>query len=431
MSDVRFFINDIECSGVSDFYAAGSEHYYNMHWWNKVNSIRQFRGRKPGEAHLLITQELIDSAPLEPASSSAVNLKVRYDGTTHDFGNWFVSKIEAIETLYQYTNAQKFYIELKDPKWVADNTFVADSWSILSDTFNYVNESTMLWQDVLDALWNLMPTDAYQNSGTCPTLEGTPVSSAENLNFDGISVWRAICQTLEACGHFPVYDHVNGTYRFARYFQTQAGLSTLFTNALPRLIWQNYGISLQHNVPEDISLIFQPQLHSRITHSTFAKPHVSTIPSGAAGSVSGTNISIVDTTFCILTDGIMTNQTQMDNRVLDIRPTIQGKANASSNGYVQAYRGILPQFLPGEEITSVVIADSPRRSDYTQVELLEPFEFDLPKPPDRAYSLVEVVLITSNAPDGDGYYDGTVQRWNHDTLAWDNLYSCKVKDISL
>jgi hypothetical protein len=40
------------------------------------------------------------------------------------------------------------------------------------------------------------------------------------------------------------------------------------------------------------------------------------------------------------------------------------------------------------------------------------------------------VLITSNAPDGDGYYPGVVQRYDVDTKTWQTLFECKVVDIN-
>lgn len=40
------------------------------------------------------------------------------------------------------------------------------------------------------------------------------------------------------------------------------------------------------------------------------------------------------------------------------------------------------------------------------------------------------VLITSNAPDDDGYYPGVVQRYDVDTKTWQTLFECKVVDIN-
>ena len=40
------------------------------------------------------------------------------------------------------------------------------------------------------------------------------------------------------------------------------------------------------------------------------------------------------------------------------------------------------------------------------------------------------VLITSNVPDQDSYYDGVVQRYDIPTKTWQSLFPCKVLDIN-
>ncbi|GIW55568.1 MAG: hypothetical protein KatS3mg082_1972 [Nitrospiraceae bacterium] len=40
------------------------------------------------------------------------------------------------------------------------------------------------------------------------------------------------------------------------------------------------------------------------------------------------------------------------------------------------------------------------------------------------------VLITSNVPDDEGYYDGVVQRYDIATKTWQSLFPCKVLDIN-
>ncbi len=40
------------------------------------------------------------------------------------------------------------------------------------------------------------------------------------------------------------------------------------------------------------------------------------------------------------------------------------------------------------------------------------------------------VLITSNVPDDEGYYDGVVQRYDIPTKSWQSLFPCKVLDIN-
>ncbi len=428
-SIVRFLIDGMECPPADTLYYARPETIHGMHDWRKVNSVWNWRGRRPGEAHLLATKQMVNALPLQ--TDTAVQLSMSFDSQRYDWDYWYITKCEAIETIGVSTDQQLFYLMLQDPRVIADRTIISDSWSLFPDCYQYNIESTMTWQEVLDALWVLMPTAAYANSGTCPTLATTPVSSPENLNFDGLSLWRAICQALEACGHFPVYDITSGEYRFAAYNDVQAGLSTIISNNAGNLIWAGDAPNLHHAYPETISVIFQPELHSRLTKATYAQPHIESVASGITGSFTGTSMAIVDTTFCVRTNGIVENPSQLANRLIDLTRTIHGKAKACNFAGTSSWSTIIPTIMPGEQLSCVVFGAQMRRPSFTQAELIEPFEFDLPKPPDRAYSLVEVVLITSNAPDADGYYDGTVQRWNHETLTWDSLYNCKVKDLSL
>jgi hypothetical protein len=60
----------------------------------------------------------------------------------------------------------------------------------------------------------------------------------------------------------------------------------------------------------------------------------------------------------------------------------------------------------------------------------EPFELDLPKPQERAYSTVEVVNITNYTPDANGLYDAEVLRYDPNANSWTSLYTCKVLDLN-
>ena len=40
------------------------------------------------------------------------------------------------------------------------------------------------------------------------------------------------------------------------------------------------------------------------------------------------------------------------------------------------------------------------------------------------------MLILSNVPDEDGYYDGVVQRYDVTTKNWETQFDCKVLDIN-
>jgi hypothetical protein len=42
----------------------------------------------------------------------------------------------------------------------------------------------------------------------------------------------------------------------------------------------------------------------------------------------------------------------------------------------------------------------------------------------------EIVFITSNIPDGNGYYPGVVQKFDVMTKSWGSVFDCKVVDAN-
>ncbi len=42
----------------------------------------------------------------------------------------------------------------------------------------------------------------------------------------------------------------------------------------------------------------------------------------------------------------------------------------------------------------------------------------------------EIVFITSNIPDGNGYYPGVVQKFDVASKSWSTIFNCKVVDAN-
>jgi hypothetical protein len=47
-----------------------------------------------------------------------------------------------------------------------------------------------------------------------------------------------------------------------------------------------------------------------------------------------------------------------------------------------------------------------------------------------ASNMEEIVFITSNIPDANGYYTGVVQTFDPVTRSWNSTFSCKVVDAN-
>lgn len=427
MAVAMFAIDGYPCPSARNLYEARNESFWPLYKWSKVNSVWNFRGRRPGEAHLLITKTTKDALTI----GGTHTITITHDSGTTDLDGWIIFNIEAIES-YSATN-QLWYVELKDPRAIGENTSVDDSWTYLTDANNYQDTSTMDWQTVANEIWDILPTEAKAGSASCPTFATAPSSMAENLNFDGMSAWHAICQICEAAGHVPIYNPITQVYTFAAHNATQSGLAALKSSNSSAAIqvWDGaIPAAPAGHYPANISIIFQPSMQSRLTYGTYAKPEVRAVSTGLSGAISGTYLSLIDTSFAIRTDNDLTNGSQLDDRVTDLTRTILGKCKAAGARVSLAYNQILTSFLPGEEVSCVVWAECARKGVYTAIELYEPLKFDLPKPPNRAYSVVEVVRITSSTPDSDGRYSAVVERYDFDSSSWVTQYSCKVVDLN-
>ena len=48
----------------------------------------------------------------------------------------------------------------------------------------------------------------------------------------------------------------------------------------------------------------------------------------------------------------------------------------------------------------------------------------------KAVNYEEIVFITSNIPDSNGYYPGLVQKFDVTTRSWNSTFNCKVVDAN-
>jgi hypothetical protein len=91
----QFSINGYPCTSPDLLHAPRSESIYPINWWNKVNSIEHFRGRRAATAHLLVDKQFVAQLPAAPAT---VTISVAQDGApTFSSDGWTITKIEAIE----------------------------------------------------------------------------------------------------------------------------------------------------------------------------------------------------------------------------------------------------------------------------------------------------------------------------------------------
>ena len=420
-----FTVNGEICPDARNLYQPRDEQIFALDYWERCNGIWNYRNR-PGEAHLLVTADVRDDIAgfTGPVTITIVDENT---GTTTLLG-WTVVKCENTEA--SYDGNEIYYCMLKDRRWIANQVRVSDSYSLLEDAHDYGITGTMTWQEVLNQLWTLMPSNAVGASATCPTLATTPSSYAENIDLDGVPLWDAIRMVCNACGHVACYNAGTDTYTFQTAYGTQSGLAAILASNASNLIWDSNCPSIgAGNLPATIAVSFKPRLQTIINPSKYGKPTVKTAASGFAGAVSGSVLTLHDTTLTMTNGDNILNGTQLDNRLIDLTRTAKSAAHAANNRSSYAYNALIG-FSVGSQLTQVAWANHPRKGVYTQIEYYEEMDIQLPRPSERNASVVEVVRVTNYTPDGNGLYDAVVERYIPSSNTWETLYDAKVLDLN-
>ncbi len=385
---ITFRIDGNDCPSSINMMMPKDDAVFPLHYHHKVNSVWNYRGRTAGEAHLLVLQSDVGTP-----GTSAKTITIDNGVSSFDLENWFPYRIEAIET--RSSTTQLFYVQLRDPRSIGETKFISNSYSLFTGTHEFTGTSAVTWQSVLTTLWGQLPTAAKGNSATCPTLEYTPLSKAEYLNFDGISVWHAICKALAACGHVAVYNPITSEFRFAKYDGTQSGLSGFYSANSSALRWDGAIPTIGHsNAFANVIAVFQPVNHTTASKGSYQPPYTKTVAASGSGST-GTCMSIVDTSLADPSATAPTNSAQLDNRAADLAVTVSGISRACAAKSVKAYAGIINDFIPGEQVSCVVWAEHPRKGEYTEVSYFEEPVLDLPVPGvprDNCDPIVDVFL---------------------------------------
>lgn len=408
-----FQIGRAKCQRPESLHMIRNEKLFPLHLWSKVNSVWNYRGRRAGEAHMLVLKSVRDSivaglgqediTMIDPVAGSSVILP-----------GWTVVKCEAIES-YQ-DSEQLYYVELRDRRWLGEQVKIHNTYETIAwDAYHSID-----WDDALGHLWDLLPTAAKGTTAGCPALVSTPASHAEFLNFDGLSVWHAICQCLQAVGHFPVYNPITDAYSFAAYNTTQSGLSALISANASNLIWDGNIPSIGGGaLPATIKVAFNPLVPTAKSLRWYREPVIKSVASGLTNPVAGSTMTIVDHQLAIVDKDTILNDTQLSNRLADMTPTIKGICKAFNDQSVRTYNLNLSGFLCGSEVSCVVWGQHNRQGVYTQVIHSEEIKFDMPRhhePIDTPHVLFGKVLGAAGITgmDGDVLGTGTMRVYQTD-----------------
>ncbi len=394
---------------------------YPAHWWGKVNSVILPRGRKPGEAHLLVKQSSITALGL----NSVKKIVIENQGSSINLTGWYPYECEAVDQ--DQTEEQVFYLHLKDRRQIGELCTVGKIHSANPATHQeeYPNPTYRTWQQTIGDYWAAMPAGAHPGStvSTVPTLAATPSSTPKNILMPDETHWGAITKLVHSSGHIPVFNPVSDSYSFVDPTATQSGLSTFYTNNAGLLIWDFEAPNVSSGTcPEKVGIYFSGNSSGRSTNElAFYPGEERETTTGITGALSGTTYFIHDTTKVQYdTSNAVSNSSELDNRMTDLGRYLKGIARAINSRIKRVYSGIL-SILPGEQVTQVTWKQGRDGRPVTIVDVSSKWEIELPKasqsPPHRLYrytlssgwtSLTATAAIKDM--DGNSLYTGATVR---------------------
>lgn len=315
-----------------------------MDWYGQVNSVSCPRGRRWGEAHFLVSQEVLDGLNV----GAAIDITCEHERGTTTWKGMYVLRSESIS---QDPDNPAHWITLADRRWILERTAANKRYNLRKNKTDYVKITTnggggtpYTWAEVLDDLWLMLPGIA----GASPTLPITPGSTPENLVFDGIGAWRAINQVLTAIGLGVVLNPFDGTFSYVELKATQADLSDLKTANINRLLWKFDPSELPKTQYVDkVAVTFHPIPGIDDDSQPFSStPEVEEVSLGSGG-LAGTKRPIVDTMF-----GFDDNSAERTARAGEIKNAMIGLLRPDVESWGARYSGVI-EFELGSELTDV------------------------------------------------------------------------------
>lgn len=381
-SNAAFQIGGYECVSPDAFLGRFNAAYWPQNFWGKVPSVRIGRGREPGEANLIITQATLSALTL----SNAQTITVVHDAGTLTLQGWFATEVESV-TGINGTNSF-YFIRLRDRRQIGEVVSYSPT-SIVKDTWEaYPKKSpdstNRTWAALIDSLWTALPTEFKGASSTTPSLAVTPSSYPQNIMLEGSTHWQAICKLLNACGHVPIYDPTTNGYRFANPDGTQSGLSSFYTDNASKLIWDGFIPGIEKaTCPANVGILFPSDGCYNTSQHAYETPYSTTVSTGLSGASGSVAYYVTDSTYALFnpaspgTTGSIQNTTQLNNRITDIKRTINGIAKSIGNRVNRVYQGIL-SILPGEEVSEVTWKIDNQGKPVTIVRRDGKFDIEMP-----------------------------------------------------
>lgn len=313
-----------------------------MGWAGLANGISCPRGRRHGEAHFIVSNEVKAALTL----TAPLDITCTHEDGTQTWLGYYAIRTEAIA---KDKARPPHWITLADRRWILERAAVNKRYNLRRSKTDYVPSSLnagdpWTWAEILEDLWGMLPSAA----GAFPALDVTPASLPENLVLDGKNVWRTINQILTSLGVVSILNPFAGTFSFAFATDTQPGLADLKTSNADRLLWQFVPQALpQANYPEKVVVTFHKIPGDNPDSDPFpAEPEVEEASLGESG-IAGTEYPIVDLMFAY-----DDNSSERMVRTNELKEALKGLLKPMARPWGAVYSGIV-DFVPGAELTDV------------------------------------------------------------------------------
>lgn len=349
------------------------------HWLNMANRFTTATGANPGVgAVLMLHRDFIKI----PSGTITACLSFQEDTTTLKLENLVVVQAEAIYAAGAITPETAYLVHLADRRLLMFQSSVDTDYNVISpDGVNFFDDSLnssveWTWQQLLDDLWNSIPTSLRVNSSAPQLSTDTNVAfeltdNPENLRFHGISAWEAINIVLDRLNFTARVQH-DGNIQYIPNWIDTLDTSGTFSATKAFTKKQTRGLDFAHilestipRIPETIRIFFPSRETSTVDGKKYLRPSEAETVDIATSSVAefetlttlaGTVKIIWDETEAIFDGaGVNTNSSELSSRATELATAFLNSDPSIQHDH-RIYSGLLI-ILPGTNARTVLWYD--------------------------------------------------------------------------
>jgi hypothetical protein len=337
-------------------------------WDGLANSISCPRGRQSGEAHFLVSDEVINALDLD----QPITIECTHENGSSRWRKYYCIRTQAITS----DSSPVHWITLADVRHIIDkatgttgkmryNLRRSKHAGSESEFIDYTTNGGVpwSWSEIVDDLWSLLPAAA----GFVPSFSSPASSTPENLVFDGMSAWEALNQVLTAIGCAVCYEPLPDTFSIV----SLATADTIPTFTNDRLLWNFRPQDLSVATLPEKAAVFIPWLPDNTDAPFPAKPIIVKRPLFETG-IAGTEYVVSDTYFAW-----DDNTGARESRATEIATALRWLLDPVANRWGTVWAGCLSA-APNSRVTDVTWATDGEEG-FTTTILYKPSHIEWPK----------------------------------------------------